>query len=388
MGCNPSVKSIVCALALCLVACSDQTGDAAPGTGLGPGGGAGGGGGGGGGGCPGCGVAPTSTLVLLAGDNNAPAGSNDGLGSAAHFDQPEGIATVDSGNVLVADTANHTIRKITSDGVVTTLAGAAGEPGSTDATGTMARFSGPEAVATSGTDVFVGDGGNHTVRSISSLGAVATLAGTAGVSGSLDGTGAAASFDLPRGVGTDATGNVYLADAVNHTIRKITPAGVVTTLAGLADAPGSDDGSGSLARFDSPSGVAADAAGNVYVADTNNHTIRKITQAGVVTTLAGAASQIGSADGTGAAARFAFPRGLAVDGSGNVYVADSGNDTVRKITPAGAVTTVAGRAGQAGFLLGTVPGMLNEPFGVAISGSTLYIVMPSCNCVVALENRP
>jgi sugar lactone lactonase YvrE len=389
MGSKPSVKGIVCALALCLVACSDQTGDA-PSVGLGPGGGtnSGGGGGGAGGGCPDCGVAPVSSLVLFAGDNSAPAGSNDGLGRAAHFDQPDGIAADAAGNVFVADTANHTIRKITSDGVVTTLAGAAGEPGSTDATGAMARFFGPEAVATSGTNVFVGDGLNHTVRSVSSLGAVATRAGTAGISGSLDGTGAAASFDLPRGAGTDAVGNVYVADAVNHTLRKITPTGVVTTLAGLANAPGSVDGSGPLARFDSPSGVAADGAGNLYVADTNNHTIRKITQAGVVTTLAGAASQIGSTDGTGAAARFAFPRGLAVDGSGNLYVADSGNDTVRKITPAGAVTTVAGRAGQAGFQLGTVPGMLNGPFGVAISGSSLYIVMPSCNCVVVLENRP
>src|SRR6266404_2058356 len=149
-----------------------------------------------------------------------------------------------------------------------------------------------------------------------------TLAGQALI-GSADGTGSAARFFYPSGgVATDSSGNVYVADSFNYTIRKITPAGVVTTLAGLAGFAGSADGTGSAARFDVPFGVATDSSGNVYVADRGNYTIRNITPAGVVTTLAGLAGIAGSADGTGSAARFYYPDGVATDSSGNVYVGD------------------------------------------------------------------
>ena len=144
-----------------------------------------------------------------------------------------------------------------------------------------------------------------------------------------------------------ARGNLYVGDADNDTIRKITPAGVVTTFAGKAGEIGSADGTGSNARFSGPRGVAVNAAGDVYVADTFNNTIRKITPAGVVSTLAGLAGQTGSADGTGSAARFNRPRGVAVDTASNVFVADTTNDTIRRITPAGVVTTVAGSPGSA-----------------------------------------
>src|SRR5207245_4199618 len=156
--------------------------------------------------------------------------------------------------------------------------------------------------------------------------ALTTLAGLAGSTGTADGTGSAARFNDPSGVATDSSGNVYVADYYNSTIRKITPAGVVTTLAGLAGNPGSGDGTGSVAQFFYPVGVATDSSGNVYVADSLNHTIRKITPAGVVTTLAGLAGSFGSADGTGSAARFYYPQGVATDSSGNVYVADSSNN--------------------------------------------------------------
>ena len=151
----------------------------------------------------------------------------------------------------------------------------------------------------------------------------------------------------------DSAGNVYVADTYNHTIRKITPAGVVSTLAGLAGSCGSADGTGANARFYYPYGVAVDSAGNVYVADTDNHTIRKITPGGVVSTLAGLAGSSGSADGTGANARFHYPSGVAVDSAGNVYVADTDNHTIRKITPAGVVSTLAGLAGSYGSADGT-----------------------------------
>ena len=159
-----------------------------------------------------------------------------------------------------------------------------------------------------------------------------TLAGTAGSFGSTDGTGSAARFYFPQGVAVDSAGNVFVADMFNDTIRKITSAGVVTTLAGLADSSGSTDGTGSAARFNFPTSVAVDSAGNVYVADTTNQTIRKVTSAGVVTTLAGSAGNAGSADGTGSAARFSGPHGVAVDTAGNIFVADRSNHTIRSST--------------------------------------------------------
>ena len=137
----------------------------------------------------------------------------------------------------------------------------------------------------------------------------------------------------------DKTGNVYVADTLNNTIRKITPNGIVSTLAGLAGNPGSSDGIGVHARFRNPWGVAVDRARNVYVADTSNNTIRKITQAGVVTTLAGRVGESGSMDGIGDKAQFNNPFALAVDNANNVYVADTANNTIRKITSNGMVST-------------------------------------------------
>src|ERR1043166_3677051 len=214
-----------------------------------------------------------------------------------------------------------------------TLAGLAGSFGSTDGTGSAARFVYPYGLATdSAGNVYVADGYNHTIRKITPVGVVTTLAGLAGSVGSADGTGSAARFNFPTGVATDSAGNVYVADTSNYTLRKITPAGVVTTLAGLAGSLGSADGTGSAARFNNPYGVATDLAGNVYVADTFNSTIRKITPAGVVTTLAGPVGSFsfGSADGTSSAARFYLPSGVATGSAGNVYVADTSNHTIRK----------------------------------------------------------
>jgi hypothetical protein len=163
-------------------------------------------------------------------------------------------------------------------------------------------------------------------------GVVTTLAGTAGSSGTTDGTGSAAKFNYPHSVAVDSSANVYVADTFNHTIRKITVAGVVTTLAGTAGSGGTTDGTGSAALFYFPGGVAVDSSGNVYVADSSNHTIRKITAAGVVTTLAGSAGTTGTADGTGSAAKFNNPISVAASDIGTLYVADYTNFTIRKIT--------------------------------------------------------
>src|ERR1035441_7821979 len=166
-------------------------------------------------------------------------------------------------------------------------------------------------------NVYVTDSGNHTIGQIGRGGVVSTLAGLAGVSGSANGTGSSARFYQPEGVAVDSGGNVYVADTWNHTIRAITPGGAVSTLAGLAGTNGTTDGTGGAARFYQPQGVAVDDAGTLYVADTGNQTIRKILAGGAVSTLAGSAGSYGSADGTGASARFYGPAGVAVDGLGN-----------------------------------------------------------------------
>jgi len=314
------------------------------------------------------------TFSLLAG---APAvGSTDGTGAAARFDEPYGVALDSSGNLFIADKANDLIREVTPSGVVTTLAGLAGNAGSTDGTGSAARFNRPVGIAVgSGGVIYVGDSLNNTIRKITPAGVVTTVAGTAGTSGSTNGTTAMALFNQPSGVALDGSGNIYVAEQGSQTIREITPGGVVSTLAGDAGSVGNEDGTGPDARFNQPIGIAVDGSGNVYVADSANDTIRKITSGGVVTTLAGKAGIAGSADGMGTAALFDNPRGVAVDGNGNVFVADSENSTIREITPAGMVTTLAGSPNSFANQNGTGPAALfDAPVGVAINASGVVYV--------------
>ena len=310
-----------------------------------------------------------TTLAGLAGS----AGSADGAGSTARFYNPNSLAVDSAGNVYVADSGNNTIRKITSAGVVTTLVGLAGNWGSTDGTGSAARFNNPCGVAVDSTgNVYVADTFNNTIRKVTPAGVVTTLAGSVGSAGSADGAGSAAPFFWPEGVAVDSTGIVYVADLSSSTIRKITPAGAVTTLAGLA---GSTGGTVNAALFSLPRGVAVDGVGNVYVADTGNNRIRQITPSGVVTMLAGLVGGLGSADGTGSAAHFNQPNSVAVDSAGNVYVADTGNNTIRQITPSGVVTTLAGLVGGLGSADGTgSAAQFYQPSGVAVdSAGNVYV---------------
>jgi len=326
----------------------------------------------------------TYTFTTLAGV--ASIGSQDGTGNAAQFNRAGGVAVDGTGNTYVADTGNSIIRKITPAGVVTTLAGSQGNTGSTDGTGSAARFFDPAGVAVDNAgNLYVADTGNYTIRKITPAGVVTTLAGSPGNSGYVDGTGQNARFDLSIGVTVDSSGNVYVSDTINNTIRKITPAGVVTTLAGLSMAPsqGSMDGTGSAARFNSPYSTAVDSTGNVYVADTVNCVVRKITPAGAVTTLAGSPGVRGSVDGTGSAARFNSPYGIGVDSSGNVYLADSFNCTIRKITPAGVVTTLAGSPGYSGSTDGTgSAAQFYIPAAVALDGSGNAYVADAYNYTI------
>jgi streptogramin lyase len=274
------------------------------------------------------------------------------------------VAVDSEGNVYVADANNDEIRKITPSGVVTTLAGSAGREGSSDGTGSAARFDWPAAVTVdSAGNVYVADLANDEIRKITPSGVVTTLAGSAGRQGSSDGTGSAARFCTPMGVAVDSAGNVYVADDNNDEIRKVTPSGVVTTLAGSAGQQGLRDGTGSAARFYDPAGVTVDSAGNVYVADWGSCEIRKITPSGVVTTLASGA------------AGFNRPSGVAVDSAGNLYVGDSGNNEVREITPSGVVTTLAGTAGQSGARNGIASAAtFSNPAGVVVdSAGNVYV---------------
>lgn len=288
---------------------------------------------------------------------------------------PVAIAADSAGNLYVGDTGNDTIVRVTPAGAATTFAGSGGQTGTADGTGTAARFNDPSGIAIGGDGTLsVSDTANATVRRISATGVVTTLAGSPNTRGNTNGTGSAATFRSPLGLAQDASGNLYVADAQNHTIRRITPAGVVTTFAGSAGASGSVDGTTATARFNNPTGVAVDGAGNVYVADTTNNTIRRISAAGVVTTLAGVAGISGSSDGVGANALFNQPSGLALDSSGNLYVADTANSSLRRITPAGVVTTLAGLATVAGLKDGVgSEAWFNQPRDLAMVGNELVV---------------
>jgi uncharacterized protein affecting Mg2+/Co2+ transport len=254
---------------------------------------------------------------------------------------------------------------------VSTLAGS-GNPGSANGTGTAANFYFPTAVASDASgNVYVADHFAHKIRKITSAGIVSTLAGSI-TPGNIDGLGTSAKFNYPSGVAVDALGNVYVADNNNHTIRKITPAGLVSTFAGSGTA-GSVDGIGTAASFYYPTKLALDNLGNVYVADLRNHKIRKITPAGVVSTLAGSGT-IGDTDATGAGASFNYPTGVALDTDGNVYVSDGSNHKIRKITSSGEVSTFAG-SGTIGASdgIGTAASFYG-PNGIAIDASgNLYV---------------
>jgi sugar lactone lactonase YvrE len=290
----------------------------------------------------------TAKVVSTIAGTSGSAGSTDGTGPSALFRQPGGITIDSTGNLYVADTANFAIRKITSAGVVTTFAGSAANPSYKDGTGTAAFFNTPIGISIDSTgNLYVADSANDVIRKITPAGVVTTFIGTANSTGSLDGTGLAAKFNAPAGVAVDSAGNTYVADTINDTLRKSTSGGVVTTLDGMALTAGSTNGLGNNALFSLPTGLAVDTSGNIYMTDTANSTIRKITPGGVVTTLAGLAGMAGLQDGTGSNAFFNMPKGLTVDSSGNVWVADTGNAAIREITPAGVVTTLVVTAAAA-----------------------------------------
>jgi sugar lactone lactonase YvrE len=303
-------------------------------------------------------------------------GVSDGPGALGQFINPASAVVDPAGNLFVADQGADTIRKVTPDGVVSTVAGQPGVLGDHDGPGATATFGMPSGITRDHVgNLFVTNRTTSTIRKITPDGEVSTFAGASHTIGTADGTGAGARFETPVGIAIDGSDNLYVTDLSARTVRKITPAAEVTTLAGLADVPGSQDGAGGAARFQNPIGIAVDGSGTVYVSDELDHTIRKITAGGVVTTLAGYPGEAGATDAVGTYARFNFPYGLAATTSGTVYVADHDNHTIRKIAPDGTVSTVAGYPLESGTTDGAgTYARFHNPRGVAIGPTgVLYV---------------
>jgi hypothetical protein len=305
-------------------------------------------------------------------------GNGNGQGTNAQFDYPFDVTTDRGGNIYVADYGYGLVRKITPAGVVSTLPG---------------LFYTPKGVAVdANTNVYVADTSDELIQRVAPDGTVTSLAGS-GQLGSADGTNTTASFNKPWGIGVDTATNIYVADAGNDTIRKITRIGssqnwAVTTIAGLAGNPGTSDGTNNHARFYGPASLAVDAARNIYVADATNNTIRKLTPDGtgtnwVVTTIAGQAGVFGYADGLGTNATFYQPSGIAIDAATNLYIADSFNSLIRKITPQGIVTTLAGKyssfVSADGFYTNAE---FKFPYGVAVDNAANIYVADTFNYTI------
>lgn len=324
-------------------------------------------------------------ITLLAGSGIA--GFQNGTAATARFNSPGGAVVDPSGNMYVADTANNVIRMIDSSGNVTTFSGT-GIAGLIDGPNISAQFTGPIGIARdSSGNLYVADSGNNAIRKISD-GQVTTIAGSSqGTAGFSDGPNAL--FNNPMGIAVDAQGNIYVADTGNNRIRRIdidpiTGLSTVTSIAGGPTA-GSTDGTDSTALFNAPQGIAIDSSGNLYIADTGNNTIRTINiLTGEVTTLAGSAGTSGFLDGTGTTATFNGPTGIAIDSDGNLYVTDTGNHEIRKITnPGAAVTTVAGNPTNSTPADGSpTTAAFSSPVGITIDASgNVYIIDSGSNLI-------
>ncbi|MGM9428263.1 hypothetical protein [Hydrogenophaga sp. MI9] len=334
-------------------------------------------------------------LASFAGKVNA-SGYVNGLGESARFKELRGMACNPAGTLFVTDSSDYMsgseIRLINSAGLVTSWVGNRNGPYNyADGTGSGAAFDELRSVtfAANGTG-YTAD--YKTVRSITPAGLVTTIAGSLTAnSGYVNGVASAARFQKIAGIAIDSNGNIFVSESGNNAIRKITPTGIVSTFAGADSSvlaynrSGFSDGQGTTARFNDPGQIAIDSGNNIYVADELNHRIRKITPTGLVTTLAGQSSP-GVVDGPGTAAKFDNPFAIAVDKStGNVYVGDRDGYTVRKITPAGDVTTVIGTAYSSGVYFGSLPAALDAIGGLAVCGGRLYV---NANYAVYWTNLP
>jgi sugar lactone lactonase YvrE len=327
--------------------------------------------------------------------------TGDGTNNNAHFRGPAGVVLDPAGNLYVADP--NSIRRVSHVGtnwVVTTVAGTGWLHGGADGTNAGALFNSPQGIAIDAfNNLYVADTANNSIRMITLIGTnwvTTTIAGTSKAelegTGSEDGTNANIGFYQPQGVALDSLGNLYVADTLNGTIRKIIHSGtnwISSTIAGSAPLNGFANGSNQIARFYNPTSLIADTNGNLFVCDFGNNAIREVSPNGtnwVVTTIAGLGTVSGSADGTNSDARFFWPQGIALDGAGNLYVTDSGNNTIRKLRHVGTnwvVTTLAGLAGATGTADGTgSAAQFDNPYGIAVDSSLNLLVADNFNFTI------
>jgi sugar lactone lactonase YvrE len=323
---------------------------------------------------PETGLAQVSTFA-----GSGVAGSSDGTGTAASFSSIFGIAVDAAGNVYVTDSGLNQIRKITPGGVVTTLPD--NGPGSTNEFGVPTIYLNPLGVAVDESgNIYVTYLTSGVIRKIGTDGKGMLITGN-GNGNNQDGVGASGGVSQPIGITIDGSGNIYVA-GLSSTVKKIYSNGLIQTFAGIYGQSGNLDGTGSAARFNHPNCVAADVNGNIYIADTDNNLIRKMTPNGLVSTFAGTGVQ-GAADGAASTATFYYPSGIAVDGVGNVYVSDIGDNIIRKITSSGFVTTIAGN-GTAGSSNGVGKNAgFSNPTDIAVNreGTLLYVADRGNNIV-------
>ena len=326
-------------------------------------------------------VDSTGTITTIAGTGERRFGGDGGPAIQAQLDEPTGVVVDGAGNLYIADLANHRIRKVDSTGTITTIAGT-GERGFGGDGGpaTQARLNYPYGVAVDGAgNLYIADLANHRIRKVDSTGTITTFAGTGerGFGGD-GGPAIQAQLDAPSGVAVDEAGNLYIADWSNARIRKVDGTGAITTIAGTGERGfGGDGGPATQAQLDDPTGVAVDGAGNLYIADQYNHRIRRVDSTGTITTIAGTGELgFGGDGGPAIQAQLDYPTGVAVDGAGNLYIADQYNHRIRRVDSTGTITTIAG-TGELGFGGDGGPAIqaqLDYPTGVAVDGAgNLYI---------------
>jgi PKD repeat protein len=341
-------------------------------------------------------VTGSDQITTIAGTGTAGFVGDGGQATSAQLNAPIGVAVDQSGNAYVADVMNRRIRRVTPAGTITTIAGTGTAGFSGDGgQATSAQLNGPFGVAVDQNgNVYIADTVNNRVRRVTSAGQITTVAGT-GTAGSTGDGGQATSAQLnvPEGVALDANGNLYVAEFAGHRVRRVTTAGVISTFAGTGTAgSGGDGGQATSAQLRNPIGVTVDAAGNVYIADSGNHKIRRVTAQGVISTFAGTGTAGFTGDGGQAtSAQLSGPFGVTVDAGGNVYIGDTGNNRIRRVTSAGTITTIAGTGVAANTSDGNPASsaQINTPTGVAVGrDGSLYVASTNGNRIRKITNAP
>jgi len=317
-------------------------------------------------------VSADGTLSLVAGDGTPGFSGDGGPATLAQLQYPYGVAVDGAGNLFIADYSNNRVRKVTPDGMISTIAGNGTQGFSGDGgPATSAQLYYPDGLALDAAgNLYIADGGNYRIRKVTPAGVISTVVGNGYGFGGDGGPATSAQLSIPASVAVDASGNLFIADAANNRIRKVTPDGVISTVAGNGTQGfGGDGGPATSAQLSNPESVAVDVAGNLFIADTGNNRIRMVTPAGVISTVAGSGSLgFGGDGGPATSAQLSGPTSVAVDAVGNLFVADYGNSRIRKVTPAGAISTVAGDGtwGYGGDGGPATSAQLMRPWGVAV----------------------